>query len=86
MGVRSQAVQGQVRRAARRGWLEPAARAGLAAKAALYGIIGALALAVAVGGGGQTADQSGALAALADEPLDGVLVRLLAAGLLGYGL
>jgi hypothetical protein len=74
------------RRAVRRQWLEPAARAGLLAKAALYGIIGAVALAVAVGAGGQTTDQKGALATLADEPAGSVLIVLLAAGLLGYAL
>ena len=86
MSVRAQKVRGQARRAVRREWLEPAARAGLAAKAVLYGIIGVLALAVAFGGDGQTTDQSGALATLADEPFGGLLIGLLAAGLLGYGL
>jgi Domain of Unknown Function (DUF1206) len=70
----------------RRAWLEPAARAGLLAKAALYGIVGALALAVALGAGGTPADQQGALATLADEPLGKLLIGLLAAGLLGYAL
>ena len=60
-------------------------RAPPSAKAALYGIIGALALAVAVGAGGETTDQKGALATLADEPAGGVLIGLLAAGLLAYG-
>ena len=69
----------------RAGWLEAAARAGLAAKAVLYGVVGGLALAVAAGAGGRPADQQGALARLADEPLGGVLIGLLAAGLAGYG-
>jgi hypothetical protein len=86
MSVTTRQVGAEARRAVRRDWLEPAARAGLLAKAALYGIIGALALAVAVGAGGETTDQKGALATLADEPAGGVLIGLLAAGLLGYGI
>ncbi|HSJ73522.1 MAG TPA: DUF1206 domain-containing protein [Miltoncostaeaceae bacterium] len=86
MSIRTTDVGSQAQRAVRREWLEPAARAGLVAKAALYAIIGALALAVAVGAGGETTDQKGALATLADEPVGGVLIGLLAAGLLGYGL
>jgi Domain of Unknown Function (DUF1206) len=85
MSVTTRQVGAEARRAVRRDWLEPAARAGLLAKAALYGIIGALALAVALGAGGETTDQKGALATLADEPAGGVLIGLLAAGLLGYG-
>jgi hypothetical protein len=86
VSVRADEVRRDARRAVQSGWLEPAARVGLMAKAALYAIIGALALAVAVGAGGQTTDQKGALATLVDEPLGAVLVGLLAAGLLGYGL
>ncbi len=85
MNVTTRQVSAEARRAVDRDWLEPAARAGLLAKAALYGIIGALALAVAVGAGGETTDQKGALATLADEPAGGVLIGLLAAGLLAYG-
>ena len=77
---------GQARRAVRREWLEPAARAGLIAKAVLYAIIGVLALAVAAGAGGETTDQSGALATIAEAPAGAVLVGLVAAGLLGYAL
>jgi hypothetical protein len=86
MTTRTTDIGSQARRAVRRDWLEPAARAGLLAKAALYGIIGATALAVAAGAGGQTTDQPGALATLADEPGGGLLIGLLAAGLLCYGL
>jgi hypothetical protein len=75
----------EARRAVSRDWLDPAARAGLLAKAALYGIIGALALAVALGAGGETTDQKGALATLTDEPAGEVLIGLLAVGLLAYG-
>jgi Domain of Unknown Function (DUF1206) len=86
MSIGTTEVGSQARRAVRREWLVPAARAGLLAKAGLYAIIGALALAVAVRAGGQTTDQKGALATLTDEPAGGVLIGLLAAGLLGYAL
>ncbi len=85
MTIGAERVRDTGRRAVRREWLEPAARAGLAARAALYGIIGALAFALAVGAGGDTTDQKGALATLADETGGAVLIGLLAAGLLGYG-
>jgi hypothetical protein len=84
MTIGVERAQGPAGGAVRRQWLEPAARAGLAARAALYGIIGALALAVAVGAGGATTDQQGALATLADETGGKLLIGLLAVGLLGY--
>lgn len=86
MSARVDEVRRGARRAVNRGWLEPAARAGLVAKAVLYAIIGALALAVAVGAGGETTDQSGALSTLVEQPFGKVLVGLVAVGLLGYAL
>ena len=84
MTIGAERAQGPAATAVQREWLEPAARAGLAARAVLYGIIGALALAVAVGAGGATTDQQGALATLADETGGKLLIGLLAVGLLGY--
>ena len=85
MSTTTRQMGAKARRAVSRDWLDPAARAGLLAKAALYGIIGALALAVALGAGGETTDQKGALATLTDEPAGEVLIGLLAVGLLAYG-
>jgi Domain of Unknown Function (DUF1206) len=85
MSTTTRQMGAEARRAVSRDWLDPAARAGLLAKAALYGIIGALALAVALGEGGETTDQKGALATLTDEPAGKVLIGLLAVGLLAYG-
>jgi hypothetical protein len=66
-------------------WL---ARAGFLARSVTYGLIGALALALALGAGtsGAAPDQEGALTLVARTPLGGVAVLLIAAGLLGYAL
>lgn len=61
-------------------------RAGFAAKGILYGIIGIVAIAVALGSEKSTADQTGALASLADSTGGKLLLILLAAGLGGYAL
>ena len=65
-------------------WVERLARPGLAAKGVLYAIIGVLALMVAVGAGGKTTDNGGALTTLADKPFGKALVAILAVGLAGY--
>ena|SRR6185437_3786660 len=62
-------------------WL---ARGGLIARGVVYGVIGAIALAVAVGAGGRPTNQQGALETIARQPLGSVLLALLAAGLAGY--
>jgi uncharacterized protein DUF1206 len=64
-------------------WL---ARAGLAARGVVYGLIGILAVKVALGSGGETTDQQGALKNLASQPLGTVLLVLVAIGLFGYAL
>lgn len=63
------------------GWL---GRAGLCAQGAIHAIIGVLAIEVAVGLGGKTANQSGAMVVLAHEPFGKVLLVVLAAGLLAF--
>ncbi len=74
------AVRGQRRR------VEQLGRAGLVARGIVYGLIGVLALEVALGVGGETTGQTGALKAIAHEPLGSVLLVVLAAGLAGYAL
>lgn len=64
-------------------WL---ARAGFVARGLIYGIIGVLAIKLAVGAGGMTANQQGALKAIADQPFGKVLLILVAIGLAGYAL
>ena len=62
-------------------WL---ARSGFVARAIVYGVIGVLAFEVAIGVGGKTASQRGAMVALASQPLGKVLLIVVAVGLGGY--
>lgn len=64
-------------------WL---ARSGFVARGLIYAIIGVLAIKLAVGAGGTTADQQGALKAIAHQPFGKVLLILVAIGLAGYAL
>jgi hypothetical protein len=65
---------------------EALARAGFAARGLIYGIIGVLALKLALGDGGKTTDQSGALKTIAHQPLGRFLLIAVAIGLAGYAL
>jgi hypothetical protein len=62
------------------------ARAGFVARAAIYLIIGILAVKLAVGAGGKTTGQSGALRTIAQQPFGEILLVLVAIGLGGYAL
>ena len=64
-------------------WL---ARSGFAARAVIYGIIGILAIKLALGAGGTTTNQQGALKTIARQPFGEVLLILVAIGLAGYAL
>lgn len=66
--------------------LEWLARAGFVARGAIYGIIGVLAVGVAIGAGGRTTDQQGAMQTLADGAFGSALLVVLAVGLAGYAL
>ncbi len=68
------------------GWYAWLARAGLVAKGVSYGLVGALAVAVAVGHGGKTTSRNGALATLADESWGKVVLVLLALGFAAYAI
>src|SRR5262245_22821559 len=61
-----------------------ASRAGFVARAAIYLIIGVLALELALGLGGKTTSQQGALETVADQPFGKVLLILVVVGLAGY--
>ncbi len=63
-------------------------RSGFVARAITYGLIGAIALALAVGAGAapEAPNQQGALALIGQAPLGRVAVAVIAAGLLGYAL
>jgi hypothetical protein len=64
-------------------WL---ARAGFVARGLIYVIIGILAIKLAIGVGGTTASQQGALKTIAHQPFGKVLLVLVAIGLAGYAL
>jgi hypothetical protein len=64
-------------------WL---ARAGLVARGVVYATVGVLAVELALGDGGKTTDQQGALATIARQPFGKVLLILVAIGLAGYSI
>ena len=66
--------------------LRALARAGLVARGVVYGVIGVLALKLALGSGGKTTSQTGALQTIASEPFGEVLLVALAIGLGAYAL
>lgn len=74
----------KARRAGQSKWFDWAGRFGLAAQGISYGIVAVLALMLASGLGGKTADRTSALRTLADETLGGALLVLLATGFAAY--
>jgi len=75
------------RRAADGTWADRWARLGFCARGVVYCIIGLIALEVARDGGrGDEASKDGALREIAERPLGGVLLVVLAVGLAGYAL
>ena len=68
------------------GWYAGAARFGLVAKGISYGLVGALAVAVAVGHGGKATSRTGALTTIADESWGKIVLVLLALGFAAYAL
>lgn len=65
-------------------WVEKLARLGYAAKGAVYVLVGGLAVAAALGTGGETTGTSGALATLSGSTPGRVVLALIALGLAGY--
>lgn len=66
--------------------LEWAGRAGLATRGLLYVTVGVLAGQIAFGDTGEKADRSGALHAVARQPMGRLLLALVAVGMAGYAL
>jgi hypothetical protein len=60
------------------------ARAGLVARGVIYAVIGILAIKLALGDGGKTTNQNGALETIAKQPFGKVLLIVVALGLAGY--
>lgn len=67
-------------------WIETLARVGYASRGVLYIIIGSLALALALGSGGDTTGSRGALQTIANQPLGTAALVVIALGLAGYAL
>lgn len=67
-----------------RGPLHPVLIAGWLAKGVVYCTIGVIALQVAFGDRGEEADEEGAMRAIADQPLGGTLLWMVAGGLALY--
>jgi hypothetical protein len=63
---------------------EALSRAGFVSRGVIYGIIGILAIKVALGTGGTTTSQTGALKTIAHQPFGKILLILVAIGLAGY--
>jgi hypothetical protein len=64
-------------------WL---ARAGLVSRGVIYAIIGILAIKLALGDGGKTTNQQGALETIVRQPFGKALLILMAIGLAGYAI
>jgi hypothetical protein len=61
-------------------------RAGFVARGLIYGIIGVLAVKLALGEGGKTTNQQGALRTVAHQPFGKVLLILVSIGVAGYAI
>jgi hypothetical protein len=91
MAVRQAEIERPVHRAqadahAGRGWYAVLARTGLVAKGVSYGLVGVLAVALALGAGGQATSRQGALEKLAGNGFGKVVLALLAIGFAAYAI
>ncbi len=82
--VREAKAQGE--KVARSDSFEWLARAGFVARGVIYALIGVLAFKLALGDGGRSASQQGALRTIVNQPFGEVLLILIAIGLAGYAL
>jgi hypothetical protein len=83
---RTRGARSAARRAGNSKYVDWLARAGFAARGVMYALIGVLALEVAFGSPGHTADQSGAVRVVGRTPFGGVLLWLLVIGFIGLAL
>ncbi|HYX50944.1 MAG TPA: DUF1206 domain-containing protein [Ktedonobacteraceae bacterium] len=74
------------RNAASSHWITLLARFGYGAKGVVYLIVGWLAVEVAIGVGGKTTDQRGALQVIAEQPFGKFLLALVIIGLIGFAI
>jgi hypothetical protein len=82
----AQRVRTQAEHVDERPWFRALARAGMATRGVVFLIIGALAVMVATGTGGDTTDQRGALDTVAEQRFGGAMLVALAVGLGAYAL
>jgi len=80
------AADGLARRGGGQTWLARLARAGMVAQGVMYALVGGLAIELALGLGGKTTDQRGALHTIADEWYGLAALLTLAVGFAGYAL
>ncbi|MER5260257.1 MULTISPECIES: DUF1206 domain-containing protein [unclassified Streptomyces] len=78
--TRGRTKKAAVRRSAENESLTAAGRAGFVARGVVYVLIGALALQIALGSGGEQADREGALAQVAEQPFGEVMLWALVVG------
>jgi hypothetical protein len=83
--IRGQAKQG-VEAVRHSNWLETLTRIGFACKGVVYFLVGALALLMALGEGGETTDQRGAMGRIAEQPFGEFALIIVGGGLLAYAL
>ncbi len=74
------------RRAATGKWMSLLARLGYAVKGVVYLMIGGLAIALAIGHGGEATDQRGAIEAIYAQPFGKILLLVVGVGLVGFAL
>jgi len=80
-------VADTTRRASDSKWLDRIARLGFVARGVVYAIVAGIAVRIALGSGtDEQANKQGALQAIADQPLGGAVLVVLAVGLAGYSL
>ena len=77
-------TRGALSRRSGRETVQALGRVGLVARGVVYGVIGILAFKVAIGSGGKTTSQSGALQTIAGQPFGEALLIALAIGLGAY--
>jgi hypothetical protein len=80
------ATEGLADRGSGQNWLARLARAGMVAQGVMYLLVGGLAIELALGAGGKTTDQRGALHTIADEWYGLGALLALAVGFAGYAL
>jgi Domain of Unknown Function (DUF1206) len=85
-GARRPAAEAQQKADSGTGWYAVLARTGLVAKGLSFVLVGALALDLAIGGGGKATSREGALQALAGHAFGTVALILLACGFAAYAL